>query len=462
MASRWSTTLDDAAPPSARRPRRLRTVSALMVLLMVAGGAQTGLASTGESDPQDVSEVIEGPEDDVSVPAADRAAIVAYWQARDAAFSRSGEAGVTFVASRLHPALDAAVESCLRAWFPEGVQDDLQQKVTLRHDTIAPAPDWHMPYGALYDTELTDPVYGMQVQAILTGLPSNVDVERVFAVHLAVVDGQAYGFATCVEPTAVRTIIDELATNPAAPAILGDLPATPDTSAPVPQQPVPPAPPAPDQKPPAPPSEPPAPPPPPPADETPEDHPPPPPPPPAGAPVPVSPPPIPWPTLPPREWPDSPPPAGEQLTVAQELFIVLVLIDGLVQAGALSVADAVELLAELAEAPELDDDQRALVEANLQLLRDFVDDPQGDPPRLYVLTDPETGEPLEPGDVEDPWQEEDGDDPWEGADGDDPVEGADGDDPVEASAAGERAIRAMRAGCDLALDVLDGYRPECD
>lgn len=468
MASRWSTTLDDAAP-SARRRGRLRTVAGLVGLLLFVGGTQAGVAAPGEPARQARVVAVEDQGDDGDdadrTPPEHEAAIAAYWRERDAAFARGGEAGVTFVASRLHPDLDHSVESCVRAWFPDGVQQGLRQEVTLREDTIAPAPDWRMPSGPLYDTALTDPVYRMHVEATLTGLPSNVDVEQVFAVHLAVFDGRAYGFATCVEPTVARMIIDELATHPAAQTVFGEMPAPPDTSAPVPQAPMgggAPGSPAPEGPRPAP--VPPPPPPadaPPPADTPPVDHasppppppgpaPPPPPPPPASPPpavdpaVPVSPPPMPWPTLPPREWPDAPPSDADELTIDQELFIVLVLIDGLVQAGALTVADALELLTELAEAPELDDDQRALVEANLELLRDYDDDPQGDPPRLDVLVDPETGDAL-------------GADEAVEADG--AMQAAEGDDSPDVSAA---HTRATRAGCDVVLDVLDIYRPACD
>ncbi|HVM14393.1 MAG TPA: hypothetical protein VM287_08700, partial [Egibacteraceae bacterium] len=233
MANAWSSSLDEVASPAPRRRRRLRGVSALVVMLMVVGGAQAGMAAPGDPA-EDIAETVQDEGEDIDlVPDAHTKAIAAYWRDRDAAFSRGGEWGATFVASRLHPDLGYSVESCLRAWFPDGVPEQLQQTVLLDADTLAPSPDWRMPHGPLHDTDLTDPVYRMHVQVTLTGLPSNVDVEQTLAVHLAVVDGQAYGFAACVEPTVARTIIDQLLAE--APTAGSAPPPSPDTIAAGPQ-----------------------------------------------------------------------------------------------------------------------------------------------------------------------------------------------------------------------------------
>lgn len=97
----------------------------------------------------------------------------------------------------------------------------------------------------------------------------------------------------------------------------------------------------------------------------------------------------PIPELPPPVYPPMPPPDLE-LTLDEELELVLRLIDGLLLADWLTVDQAVALLVELAEAPELDDDQRALVEANLRLLWDYQDRPETDQPRLLLRVEPST------------------------------------------------------------------------
>lgn len=411
--------------------RRLRCVSALVVMLLVVGGAQAGMAAP--SDPgEDVGEMLQDEPADVDLmPDGHVEAIAAYWRERDAAFSRGGEAGATYVASRLHPDLGYSVEECLGAWFPEGVPGELSQKVTLDEDTVAPAPEWEMPYGPLHDTELTAPVYRMHVQTTLTGLPSKVDVDQTVAVHLAVVDGRAYGFAACIEPSVARTIMSELvAEAPTAGPVpepsqdtiaAGPQMSDPGVSlVPPPDAPPPPAPsesaaPAPAPGMPLPPEEPPVVPVPPPAE-----------------PDPISPPPIPWPTFPPSDEPGPrEPTTPRELTFEEELYIVLVLIDGFLRLDLITVDEAIDLFTRLLEAPELDDDHRALVEKNLELLRDHAEDPQGDPPKLHLRLDPETGEVMA---------------------------AADDDEQPTVSQAVERATDA---GCELSLDVMDAYRTDC-
>lgn len=343
MAQEWSTLAHaERSPAPARgRGRWLVAAGVIALALAVLGATQAGLGGlrglslTNATAPGDGA----GAPDDAmpAVPAAHATAIADYWQEREAAFARGSTEGVTFVASRLHPALGYDPGGCLASWFPGGVPDKLRQQVTADLDSVAPAPEWRMPHGPLHDTELAAPVYRVEVRTVLTGLRSGVDVDRTVAVHLAVVDGSARGFAACVEPTVARTILDELA--PAAEPTVGG-------------QPIPAPPPAP-----------------------------------PGASV------DPRPVDPPRALPADPvvpPSPGEALTVDEELRAVLELMDALLQSGELTVAEAVDLLAELAAAPELDTAQRALVQENLRLLREA--DPNAAPPRLVLELGP-TSEP---------------------------------------------------------------------
>ena len=331
---------------------------ALAVLAIVQPGlaARDSLALTTAAAPaQDTDDAPAAPD---TVPPEDATAIADYWQERDAAFADGATEGMRFVASSLHPALGYSPDGCLAAWFPGGVPDDLRQQVTADLDSVTPAPDWRMPYGPLHDTELAAPVYRVEVRTVLTGLRSGVDVDRTVAVHLAVVEGRARGFAACVEPTVARAIINELAPAADPTIVTGEpIPAPPAEPATVEPRP---------------------------ADAWPAE---------------------PWPAEP---WPDEPSPAdapptrpappadpvippspGEELTVEEELRAVLQLMDALLQSGDLAVAEAIDLLAELAAAPELDAAQRALVQENLRLLREA--DPDAAPPRLLSETTP-TGE----------------------------------------------------------------------
>lgn len=382
MANNWSTPLGTAGSP-ARSPRLVRPLAVLLAftLAMTAGvvvGAEG--ASSAERPEVPVEPVAEDESAEADpIPEGHAAAIAAYWRDRDAAFARSPEDGVTFVASRLHPSLGYSVERCRRAWYPHGLPEHLRQRVVVDEGTVSPDPEWRMPHGPLHDTELASPVYRMHVQTVLSGMATGVDVDKTVAVHLAVIGGKAYGFSSCVEPTVARSIITRLTSPERAPLRLVD------PSAPLPA----PAPPAPAPVP-APPAPAPAPAPAPPPTPTP------PPPPPAPAPVPIPapvPPPapqVPPPVVQPPPVTPPPPPPEQDLTLDEELTLVLSLIDGLLQAGWLSVDEAVDLLVELADAPELDDDQRALVESNLRLLWDYQDRPEGDLPRLNLSTEPDS------------------------------------------------------------------------
>lgn len=370
MARTWSTTLTEArASAGGRRLRRSTLAGTLAVAIVLAGGAQAGVASPSPAV-EETSSVVE-PAEPITVeaiPDEHLAAIRSYFEERDAAFARGADAGVSFVASRLHPGLGYSVDQCRRAWFPEGVPDQLRQATTIQEDTVVAASDWRMPHGPLHDMEIASPVYRAHVQTVLTGLASGVDVDRTVAVHLSIVGGQAYGFGTCVEPTVARTLITRLTTTtgvqrPApvpqsdpAPAPTDSAPPAGDPVEPTPWPPEPaPSPPAPSQ--PQPDSVP----------ETPEE-----------------------PTIP------APPAPEEELTLDEELDLLLTTVDGLLHAGLLSVDEAIEVLVELADAPELEDHHRQLVEANLRLLGDYQDQPEGELPRLIRELDDTAATDREP------------------------------------------------------------------
>ncbi|MEX2618629.1 MAG: Ig-like domain-containing protein [Egibacteraceae bacterium] len=190
----------------------------------IGAGAGTAASAEPSAPFQDLPQASSAQED-VAVPDEHAAAIAAYWDERTAAFQGSPVDGITFVAERLHPSLGYSVERCRRAWYPDGVPDQLRQELTLRADTVAPVADWRMPYGPLHDTALSSPVYRMHVQVVLSGLESNVEVEQTVAVHLTVIGERAYGFASCVEPTVARTINDRL--TPPSSELTASSPPTP-------------------------------------------------------------------------------------------------------------------------------------------------------------------------------------------------------------------------------------------
>lgn len=380
MARTWSTTLTEArASAGGRRLRRSTLAGTLAVAVVLGGGAQAGVASPSPAVEETSSVVVPAEPITVeAVPDEHLAAIRSYFEERDAAFARGADAGVSFVASRLHPGLGYSEDQCRRAWFPEGVPDQLRQATTIQEDTVVAASDWRMPHGPLHDMEIASPVYRAHVQTVLTGLASGVDVDRTVAVHLSIVGGQAYGFGTCVEPTVARTLITRLTTTTAvqepapvpqsdpAPAPTGSAPPAGDPVEPTPWAPEPaPSQPAPTQ--PAPSQPPPSQPRPGPVPETPEE-----------------------PTIP------APPAPEEELTLDEELDLLLATIDGLLHAGLLSVDEAIEVLVELADAPELEDHHRQLVEANLRLLWDYQDKPEGELPRLIRELDDTADTDREP------------------------------------------------------------------